>query len=106
MVQKKLTCLNYVYTGCECDASPPWLLGWDLIFVHWREDLRLRIFLPESMRKIYLIPSAIVVSVDLFSLESHCFHTPPVNKNNYSTLRRDPYANKITKKQLDNRARS
>ena len=42
MVKKNIPCLNYVYTRCECDACPLWSLGWDLIFINWREDFCLR----------------------------------------------------------------
>ena len=40
------------------------------------------------------------------TLYKDCFHTPPANKNNSSTLGRDPHARKISKKQLYNQARS
>ena len=42
-------CVYWVY-----DASPSWLLGWDLIFVHWMKKTHLRRFSFHWRKKTHL----------------------------------------------------
>ena len=46
--------LNDVYNGCEYDANPSWSLGWDLMFVHWRNKTHLHRFSVHWRKKTHL----------------------------------------------------